>query len=127
VAKRCAELDKRWKPNGFVIYPGGPAAKLILPLSNEGVEPMLVSGRELAQACTAFAGHAMEDGLRHLGQPELNAAVSGAGKRKLGDSWIWHIKDGSVDISPVYAATLASHGADKPPKKRRKTGRAMAV
>lgn len=127
VARRVAELDKRWKPTGFVLYPGGPAGKLILPIANEGVEPILLSGRELAQACGAFATAAMEDGLRHLGQPELNAAVDGARKRKLGDLWIWHAKDSAVDVKELYAATLACHGVDKKPKKRRKTGRAMAV
>lgn len=127
VARRVVELDKKWKPNGFVLYPGGPAGKLILPMANAGVEPILISGRELAQACGSLYAEATEDGLRHLGQPELNAAIDGARKRKLGDLWIWHSKDAAVDVSPLYAATLAAHGADKKPKKRRKTGRAMAA
>lgn len=127
VAKRVALLDKKWKPTGFVIYPGGPAGKLILPMANEGVEPILVTGRDLAAACGAFATAAAEDQLRHLGQPELNAAVGSARKRKLGDAWIWHPRDAGVDISTLYAVTLAAHGVDKKPKKRRKTGRAMAV
>lgn len=128
VAKRCAELDKEWKPaGGFTLYPGGPAGKLILPMTNVGVEPVLISGRELAAACGSFYGAAIEDGLRHIDQAELTSAVDGARRRPMSDAWIWHIKDSAVDISPLYAATLAAHGVGKKPKKRRKTGRAMAV
>lgn len=125
VADRAAELDQKWKPQGgFVLYPGGPAGAQILPMTNAGVEPVLISGRELAAACGLFYGLAIEDGLRHLGQPDLATAVDGAQKRMLGDAWIWHMKDSATEISPLYAATLAVHGVGKPSKKRRRTGRA---
>jgi hypothetical protein len=95
-------------------------------LAAEKVEPVLVSGREMAQACGAFytAVTDEEPTVRHLGQPELNAAVGGARKRNLADAWAWHRRDASVDISPLVAATLAVHGVGKKPKKKRKTGRA---
>jgi len=127
VAKRVAELDRKWKPNGFLLYPGGPAGKLIVPIVNEGVQPVLVTGQELAQACGSFYGLVLENAVRHLGQPDLNAAVGGARKRTSGQSWVWSAKDGSVEVAPLYAVTLAAHGADKPPKKKRRTGRAMSV
>jgi hypothetical protein len=45
--------------------------------------------------------------LRHLGTPELAAAVAGAATRPLGDAWAWSRKSSAVDISPLVACTLA--------------------
>ena len=132
VAKRAAELDKRWKPKGFLLDPAAPAGSLIVGLTKAKVEPVLVGGREMAQACgllydLVMAEDAADRRLRHLGQAELNAAVDGARKRNLADAWAWHRRDAAVDISPLVSATLAVHGVDKKPKRRRKTGRAMAA
>src|SRR5690606_12432962 len=80
--------------------------------------------REMAQACGEFYDAVVEGQLRHLGQPELNAAIGGARKRNLADAWAWHRRDAAVNISPLVAATLALHGVDRRPKRRRKTGRA---
>lgn len=132
VAKRVAELDRKWKPNGVLLDPAGPAGSLIVDLIAEGVEPVLVGAREMAQASGALYDGVMapleaDRVIRHIGQPELASAVDGARKRKLADAWTWHPRDASVSISPLRAATLAAHGVDKKPKRRRKTGRAMAV
>jgi hypothetical protein len=40
----------------------------------------------------------------------LNAALAGARRRDLGDSWAWARKGLSVDISPLVAVTLAGWG-----------------
>jgi hypothetical protein len=48
--------------------------------------------------------------LRHLGTPELDAAVAGAITRPLGDAWAWSRKSSSVDISPLVASTMALWG-----------------
>lgn len=132
VAKRVAELDRKWKPSGVFLDPAGPAGGLIVGLTLEGVEPTLVGAREMAQASGAvydavMAPEERDRSIRHIGQPELNAAVAAARKRKLADAWTWHPSDASVSISPLRSATLALHGVDKKPKRRRKTGRAMAV
>lgn len=125
VAKRAAQLDRRWKPLAWLLDPAAPAGSLIVGLAKEKIEPALVSGREMAQACGAFYDDvAQDDQIRHLGQPELNTAVDGARKRNLADAWAWHRRDAAVNISPLVASTLAAHGVDKKPKKRRKTGRA---
>jgi hypothetical protein len=59
-----------------------------------------------------------EPSLRHLGQPELALAVDGARKRKVGEAWLWHRRDTSVDISPLQALTLAVYGLkEERPKK----------
>jgi hypothetical protein len=132
VPKRAAELDKRWKPKGFLLDPAAPAGSLIVGLAKAKVEPVLVGGREMAQACgllydLVMAEDAADRRLRHIGQAELTAAVDGARKRNLADAWAWHRRDATVNISPLVSATLAVHGLEKQPKRRRKTGRAMAA
>jgi hypothetical protein len=47
-----------------------------------------------------------------LGTPELKAALKGASKRSLGDSWAWARKSSAVDISPLVAVTLALRRAE---------------
>jgi phage terminase large subunit-like protein len=111
VVERLVELVLRHKPRALLLDPASAAGAWIPALQERGVEPVLVTGREMAQAC----GHLYEDvveqsALRHLDQPQLNAALSGARKRTLSDSWAWHRRDSSVDISPLVAVTLAWHG-----------------
>jgi phage terminase large subunit-like protein len=126
VASRVAELDAKWKPNGVALDPAGPVGSLIVPLANAGIEPMLVSGREMAAACGAFFDGVMDKSVVHLGQPELSAAVDAGRKRRVGDdAWAWSRKDTASDISPLVAVTLARHALGKEPKRKRKTGRAM--
>jgi hypothetical protein len=70
-----------------------------------------VNASEMARACGALYDAVMDTkSLRHLGQPDLDAALAGARKRDLGDAWAWHRKDSTVDISPLVAVTLAAHG-----------------
>jgi hypothetical protein len=40
----------------------------------------------------------------------LDAAIAGAAKRPLGDSWAWARRGLSVDISPLVAVSLARWG-----------------
>lgn len=127
VVERLVELDVRHSPKAVVLDPAGPAGSLITELQEAGIEPVLVSGRELAQACGMFYDAATQGMLRHLNQPELNVAVDGARKRNLGDAWAWHRRDASVDISPLCAVTLALYGVGKPSKRRTKTGKAAFI
>jgi hypothetical protein len=66
-----------------------------------------VNGTEHAQACGMFFEAATGGWLRHIGQPNLAAALDGATKRPLGDAWAWNRVGSSVDISPLVAVTLA--------------------
>ena len=125
-AERLAELSKKWKAP-VVIDPAGPAGSLITGLMEAGVEPVLVSGREFAQACGAFLDACSEERLRHIDQPKLNVAVDAGRKRKLGDAWAWHRADAVTDISPLVACTLAMHGLSKDGPSEVKKARAAFV
>lgn len=107
---RILELREKWSPCVLVVDAAGPAGSLIAPLERAGVEVFKPSAREAAQACGQFYDAATSDALRHLDQPELNAALAGAARRPLGDAWAWARKNSSSDISPLVAVTLALFG-----------------
>lgn len=115
VPGRLAELVERWEPPvGPLVDPAGPGGAWLTALAELRVVPELVTGREMAQACGAFYDGVVERGdVRHLNQPELNAALAGAKQRVVGDVWVWHRRDSTVDVSPLEAGSLALHGAVK--------------
>jgi hypothetical protein len=127
--ERARELTKKWGPRCWVIDPGSPAGSLITDLKDalkadpdedgegeEEDEPKLLAPvvetktREVAQATGQFYDAVAEQGLSHLDQAPLAAALAGAQKRPLGDAWAWARRIPSVDISPLVAATLAKWG-----------------
>jgi hypothetical protein len=107
VVDRLSELVECYKPSLVVADAAGPAGSLLADLDAAGVEVKVVNTREAQQAAGAFYDDAINHILRHIGQPELTAAVDGADRRNVGDSWLWSRKTSSVDITPLVAATLA--------------------
>jgi hypothetical protein len=65
--------------------------------------------QELGGACSFLLSGVVGGSVRHIRQGQLNTAVAGAGKRKLGDTglWVWSRSSAAVDITPVQAVTLA--------------------
>jgi hypothetical protein len=110
VVGRMLELADTWQPCAVVVDGAGPAGSLIAPMQAAGLEVIVPSARDAAQACGAFYDAAVNDQLRHLDQAMLNAAVAGAKQRPLGDAWAWARKGLSSDISPLVAVTLAAWG-----------------
>lgn len=110
VVARLVELRDRHKPEAILLDPSGPAGALLAELREAGIEPELVSGREMAQACGALLNDITGDRLRHCAQDTLDAAVAQASSRDLGEAWVWERRDASVDICPLVAVTLAAHG-----------------
>lgn len=110
VVAACVERRDRFTE--IVLDPAGPAGALVAPLEAEGIVVRQVSTREAVQACGAFLTAVVEKKPRHIGQPELDRAVSNADRRPVGDGgWLWSRKRSSVDISPLYAVTLARWAA----------------
>lgn len=85
----------------------GPAASLLAPLEQLDIEVTVVNAKEHAQACGTFFDGCEDRSFRHLDTPELAAAIKGAVKRPLGDSWAWTRTKSTIDISPLVASTLA--------------------
>lgn len=91
----------------------GPGAVLIPLLEREGVRLRVLQTGDVLNACAGFEQLVREGRLLYEPAPELDAAVAGATKRKVGDRWAWGRKaDG--DISALEGATLAVWAADSP-------------
>ncbi|MDQ3344261.1 MAG: terminase [Actinomycetota bacterium] len=101
-----------------VLDASGPAGSLIADLKAAKIEPVVVSAREMAQACGSFYDAVTDRQFTHFDQAPLNVAVGAARKRKLGEAWAWHRSDPTVDISPLVAVTLAKLGLDQLPSRQ---------
>ena len=102
-------LVKRRNVRALCIDTAGPAGALIEPLIAEGVVVTKLTLQHMVQA-TGFVYDRIHSGeFEHVGDPQMSAAVQGAGKRVVGDAWLWS-RRGSTDITPVVAMTSASYG-----------------
>lgn len=107
----------KWKPTTVVLDPSSPAGSLITELEDNDIPVLQATSRDIAQACGVLFDDIKQGELRHLGQPELESAVAGANKKSRGDAFIWARNPLGIDITPLYAVTLAKLGLDrfKPP------------
>ena len=110
IPDRLAALLDRHDATAVVCDDSGPAASLVKPLENRGVEIRKLNAKEYGSACGAMFDAVEQENVRHLGQPELESSVRGAARRPLGDAWAWSRKNSAVDISSLVAATLALWG-----------------
>lgn len=109
---RIVELVERHHPEAVECDERGPAASFIDELANEGVKVEATNAQELARACGSLVDAVADQSFRHLGTPELKAAIKGASRRSLGDAWAWARKSSAADISPLVAVTLARRRAE---------------
>ena len=64
----------------------------------------------MAAASGRFLDAVMGRTVRHRGNVELDAAVDGAAKRTLLDSWAFARRPSSADITPLVSCVLAHWG-----------------
>jgi hypothetical protein len=108
---RMRELQDKHHPVATVLDDKDPAAVAKAALLKAGVNLTPLTATQAGQAYGMFIAAAGGDKpyLRHYDQPALNVALDAAQKRQRGDAHTWDIK-GSIDISPVVAATDALFG-----------------
>lgn len=116
VPARLAELQTAHSPHGFLSTASGPVASLLPDIEKAGVIVETLTGGEHAKACGYLLGGIKAAGLRHVGQPELRAAIKGAATRAMDDSWVWSRKNSHVDITPLVSSTLALWGFGRGPE-----------
>lgn len=107
VVDRLAGIIARHAPAAVVADMNGPAGALSADLAKAGIEVQAVSPKEHGQACGLLQDSLDQGLLVHRNEPQLNAAIVGAGRRQAGDTWTWSRRSSAVDISPLVAATLA--------------------
>lgn len=114
--------------NGFgavVVDGASPAMALVEPLRERGVVVTVAGARDMGQACGSIYRLLHEDGVRHVGQPQLALSLSMARKRRIGSEglWGWGRAVSSADISPTVAMTLALWAAMSTTAKKQKRQR----
>lgn len=101
------------------VHKTGPEGSFITLLRERGIEVVEVTSTEFAQATSQFVDAGNEDKLRHLDQPSLNRAVSGAVVREQTDGAVlWSQRTSTVEITPLVAVTVALGGVPKEPAQR---------
>jgi hypothetical protein len=104
---RAKELQDRHQVD-VVIDGKGPAAALIDDLETARVQLKVADTTDVLDACSDLFDRVQERKARHGSYPELEAAVSVAVKRNVGDRWAWGRRQTEADISVLEAVTLAS-------------------
>jgi phage terminase large subunit-like protein len=113
VVARAKELHQKWQVT-LRVNPAGAESALFKALTEARVPIEEVGGREYAYACGTFLDMVKNGRIHHWDQETMNRAVSAAGRRTMDkDLWTW-ARPGSVDISPLTAATLALSGVEGP-------------
>ena len=101
---------EKWCP-AVVLDPTSPAQTLIDPLRKAGVEPVLMTAREVAIASGGLQDAVNDRHVWHREQPAVDMALEGAVRRDLGDGgWAFGRKKSaaaSVDITPAIVLTNA--------------------
>jgi hypothetical protein len=117
VVPRAIEIAKANRDCVFVIDKGTQALGFIDELEAAGVELLLPTAREYAEACgyliDGITGAGSEPTFVHHGQAALDRAISGAAQRPLADLWAWDKRDPAVNISPLVSVSLALWGHKK--------------
>lgn len=118
VVPRAIELQKRWKPNGFIIDTAGQAGGFKEALEHAGIKVYSPTTREYAQACGKLYTSIVPARnnipfLWHMDQEDLNNAVRGADKRKLAGLWALDRQSPAADISPIVCVALGLWGHEK--------------
>ena len=111
VAERIRSLSRRHKAP-FVVDGYGPAGTLVEPLEALGITMVRYTTRDVVAACGLFYDAIQAATLKVRPDEHLDAAVAAVRKRTMGGSgWLWARNNLDVDITPLYAATLAWHNA----------------
>lgn len=95
----------------------GPAGALLDDLVARRVPIVEADTTDVARACAQLVDAVAARSLRHLEQPPLDDAVLAAARLYVGDAFRWRRRTplAPVDLSPLYAATLARWGVATAP------------
>jgi len=112
VVETVARMARHMVP--VVIDQWSPAAALAGPLSQRRVKVKVTSsGSEMARACGLFVDDLTAGRMTHADQAQLDDAVAGAKRRRIGDAGGWGLdrRDPDQNIAPLVAVVLARYGA----------------
>lgn len=115
---RLADLNDRREGVGFGFNDHGPSAVAADRIARAGIPVSGLSGSQYATACaelkTTIETENQED-LRLIDDPALQAAHLAAARRRLGDGWVWDLRNSTATIAPLVAVTVALWTLDHAP------------
>ena len=119
VEGRLKELLAAHRVRAVAVDVGGPSVGLLPELvrltDGSSSDLAKVSGADYQGACAAFVAAVVDDKVRHLGQAWLATAIGGARRRAVGQSWVWDLRSGDCDASPLVAVTVALRALEQLP------------
>jgi hypothetical protein len=104
----------REDPVAVIIDEASQARTLIPDLKAAGVSVVTTDVKAATAAAALFYDAVVEGRLVHLDQPVLNAAITAAAQRKIGDSWAWARRAPGANVSPLVACSLSLWGLKNP-------------
>lgn len=106
-----AEHATRLMP--IVIDGLSPASSLVPRLRARGLNVKATTAPDMVKACGLWLADVTAGRLTHADQMSVNEALDAGRKRAIGTAggWGWDRKDGSTNIAPLVAHTLARYGA----------------
>ncbi len=113
IIDRLVSLAARHNPAAIVIDAKSPAAAMTEAARAAGLDVQLTGAEDMARACGSWSDLVHDEAMRHRGEPALTAAVEGARKRKLGDTWALSRGESTTDITPLVSHVLALYGLQK--------------
>lgn len=115
VAGRLADL-RAGHAGDVWLNPVGPTASVAADLTPTAGRPdwlHLLTGREYVAACAGFVDRVAAGTVGHRAELVLDQAVDAAGRRPLGDAWVWAQRAAAGNIAPLIAGTVALYGATR--------------
>ena len=94
---------------------GADAHEFIDDLREAGFDVVEIGGSSLGSATGRMHDRVRDKAIRHLGQPNLDVAVSGGVTKTLGGMQVWDRNASIVDVAPMVAASYALFGLESGP------------
>lgn len=110
IPARAKELARKYRAE-IVVDGYAPAGSLMEPLEALGLKVIRYGTKEVTAAVGLFYDALLDGSVSIRPHDKLDDAAAGVVKRMLGQSWLWSRSSPAVDITPLFAATLAWHHA----------------
>jgi hypothetical protein len=107
---RALELYRRHKAP-LVVDGYSPANSLVDRLEAGGIPVVRYSVRDMTAAVGSLYDAILEENVKIRTSAHLEAALRSAKKKQITAGWLWSRTDIDIDISPLFAATLAYYHA----------------
>lgn len=105
---------RRFAPLAIAVQgSSSPASSLAPDLDKLGIPVHAITGSDISKACGAMYDSIKAHRIRHLGQADLEQAVSTAVARSLGDGWAIDRKKSPTDVSGLVAVVEAAWVLDQ--------------